>query len=104
MTTLNLKSKFSSTRGGGPTQPAYLAGHVLTEAIREGQPGTWPDKIELECTADYQRQSALMRLPIEVRRRIYELMFEEAGLAQHVYVKDGRYTHTTCITDHEGAR
>lgn len=87
----------------GPSEPAYLAGHILTEAIHaDVPPTTAPDPEELERTADDQRQSPLLRLPIEIRRYIYDDVFEDAGLTQHVYVKDGRYTHTRCITDHDG--
>lgn len=90
----------------------YLPGHVLTEAIpdkvREERPEerlegslTLPNLEEFDRTADDQRESALLRLPIEVRRQIYEATWEAAGSTRHVYIKDGRYTHTTCITDHD---
>lgn len=91
--------------GKASSEPAYCAGHVLTEAIPAAAPPSVhvgsPDLEHLEQTADSQRQSALLRLPAEVRLRIYDEVFREAGLAQHVYVKDGRYTHTACITDHD---
>lgn len=86
----------------GPSGLAYLNGHILTEAVpAEAPPSTPPDAESLEHTADDQRQSLLLRLPIEVRRRIYDAVWEEIGLTQHVYVKDGRYTHRACITDHD---
>lgn len=84
-------------------EPAYRAGHVLTEAIPAAAPPSVGslDPEQLEQTANAQRQSAFLRLPIEVRHRIYGEVFVEAGLAQHIYVKDGRYTHTACMTDHD---
>ena len=85
----------------GPSEPAYLAGHILTDAIHaEAPPIASPNLDELERTADGQRQSAFLRLPMDVRRQIYDNVFNDANLTQHVYVKDGRYTHTPCITDH----
>ncbi|SPO00284.1 uncharacterized protein DNG_03129 [Cephalotrichum gorgonifer] len=86
----------------GPSEPAYLGGQVLTEAIRaEAPPIATPDLEDLERTADYQQQSAFLRLPIEVRSPIYDMVFDQADLVQHVYVKNGRFTHATCITDHD---
>lgn len=104
--TLNMKTFLRKSKrpppDEAPPEPAYLAGHILTEAIHaEIPPATSPDPESLERTAHDQRQSALLRLPIEVRRQIYDDVFEGAGLTQHVYVKDGRYTHTECITDHD---
>lgn len=86
----------------GPSESAYLARHILTEAVPASpSPLTVTDLENLERTADPQCQSALLRLPIEVRVRIYDEVLEEAGRTQHVYVKDGRYTHTACVTDHD---
>lgn len=87
-----------------PDPKSYLPGHTLTEAIPEKapeEPPTPPDADEFERTANSQRESALLRLPIEVRRQIYDAAWEEAGLTRHIYIKNGCYTHTSCITDHD---
>lgn len=88
-------------RGRGPPRPAYFDRQVLTDAIPTWVGPSAPATETLENTADSQRQSILLRLPIEVRQRIYDKAFEEAGLTQHIYVKEGRYAHTPCITDHD---
>lgn len=91
----------------GPDPKTYLPEHVLTEAIPDkahdwapGEQDIDPDLEEFDGTGDSQRDSALLRLSIEIRRRIYDLLWEDAGLTRHIYIKHGRYTHTTCITDH----
>ena len=87
-----------------PDPKSYLPGHVLTEAIPDEAPEEQHTALNLEDfdrTGDSPRGSALLRIPIKVRRRIYDLLWEDAGLTRHIYVKDGRYTHTTCITDHD---
>lgn len=88
----------------GPSAPAYLAGHVLTEATpARSTSATRTNQVNFERTAHEQRQSVLLRLPVEVRQCIYDKVVTAAGLTQHIYVKDGRYTHTACVThDHEG--
>ena len=97
-----MKVKIPSFRGAD--DPDYLTEHILTEAIPAKSRAAavcTTDPADLERTANKQRQSALLRLPIEIRRRIYNHAFEDAGLTRHVYVKKGRYTHTACITDHD---
>lgn len=88
---------------------SYLPGHIFTEAIPDkaseepsNESLTLPSVQEFDRTANSQRESALLRLPIEVRRQIYDAVWEAAGLTRHIYIKDGRYAHMTCITDHDG--
>ena len=98
-----LKSVF--TRREDPPPPAHLSGHILTEACpTDPDPAHLdaPNLADFERTADAQRQSPFLRLPIEVRRRIYDNVWEDAGHVRHIYVKDGRYTHTARITKHNG--
>lgn len=84
----------------GPPGPSYLAGHILTEAIPSvTTSATRTNQEDIERTAHEQRQSIFLRLPTEVRLRIYDEVIKEAGLTQHIYVKGGRYTHTACITN-----
>lgn len=83
---------------------SVLDDHILTEAIPKPLPTTphlYPNSSVFEQNAHNQSQSPLLRLPAEVRQQIYAEAWESAGLTRHIYVKDGHYTHTTCITDHE---
>lgn len=87
-----------------PNPESYLPGHILTEAVLEAAPGgppVSPDADVFGKTADSQLGSALLRLPIEVRLQIYDELLEDAGYTRHIYVKNGAYTHTKCITDHD---
>lgn len=87
-----------------PDPESYLPGHILTEEVPEAAPegpSVSPDADVFEKTADSQLGSALLRLPIEVRLQIYDELWEDAGYTRHVYVKNGAYTHTKCITDHD---
>lgn len=102
MKRLKRRSKTAFPAECALSELAYLAGHVLTEAVHvDTPPATSPDHGELERTANDQRNSAFLRLPIEIRRQIYDIVFAEAGFTQHVYIKDYHYAHTTCITDHD---
>ena len=71
----------------------------------EAPPRRYPDKEQLERTANAQTQSHLFaRLPLDIRLRIYEEVFKHSGLVQHVCKSprgDG-YTHWPCSTDHDG--
>lgn len=89
-----------------PDPESYLPGHILTDAVPEAAPEgppVFPDANLFEQTADSQLGAVLLRLPIEVRLQIYDELWEDAGYTRHVYVKDGKYTHTKCITDHDAA-
>lgn len=96
---------------GGDEQPEpdpemYLPGHILTDAVpntvSEGSPAP-PDTNVFEETADSQLDSALLRLPIEVRLQIYDELWEDAGYTRHVFIRNGAYAHMKCITDHDAA-
>jgi hypothetical protein len=57
---------------------------------------------ELATRADCQRDALFFtRLPLELRRGIYNHLWHDYGTVQHIFTnKDGQYTHALCITDH----
>lgn len=82
--------------------------HILSEAepaSSAADPATgpkYPDSEQFWLSAHHQDQSPLFKLPYEVREAIYRHLLRSAGLKRHVFVADGRYTHTRCITDDDG--
>lgn len=59
---------------------------------------------ELETTSHHQLQSTFFgKLPLEIRRQIYEELWLSSGLNQHIYQKRGRFSHCPCVTDHDAA-
>ncbi|RYO86952.1 hypothetical protein DL766_009604 [Monosporascus sp. MC13-8B] len=65
----------------------------LSEPIPAGQ---------LAETAHHQFQSDFFgKLPLEIRRQIYEELWRSAGESQHIFHMSGRLRRCVCITDHD---
>ena len=88
------RSKVVVARGEGPSDPAYLAGQVLTEAVPAEPPPLvriYPENFD--STSNDQRQLALLRLPIEIRQRIYKKSSRRLAPLK-IYTSRAAATHT----------
>jgi hypothetical protein len=57
---------------------------------------------DLEASSHHQLQSTLFgKLPLEIRRQIYQELWLSSGLSQHVFERRGRLQHCPCIIDHD---
>ncbi|GKT48488.1 uncharacterized protein ColSpa_08669 [Colletotrichum spaethianum] len=99
-------SQDSEDEYSGLLRDVMPGGHVLTEAepasptIPEPAAGPkFPDADGFRASAHHQRQSVFFRLPYEVREPIYRQLLRAAGRRQHIFVANGRYTHTRCLID-----
>lgn len=59
-----------------------------------------PDLGRMVLSAEQQRSSRLMSLPLEIRTAIYEEVWADVGFVQHILLRDGGYTSMKCITNH----
>jgi hypothetical protein len=56
----------------------------------------------LDTTSHHQLQSTFFgKLPLEIRRQIYQELWASSGLDQHIYQKGGRFSHCPCTIDHD---
>jgi len=59
---------------------------------------------DLESSSHHQLDSTFFgKLPLEIRRQIYQELWLSSGLSQHVYERNGRISHCPCVIDHDAA-
>ncbi|CAF3540103.1 unnamed protein product [Fusarium graminearum] len=49
--------------------------------------------------ANPQSPSALVRLPTKIKEMIFQELWKDAGLSQHLILRDGRFSGMKCVTD-----
>lgn len=66
------------------------------------RPGTrYPDLEAIDSKTQPQRGSTLMQLPLEIRNAIFQELWNDAGVSQHIVLQDNRrYLRARCVTDH----
>ncbi|KAH7165279.1 hypothetical protein EDB81DRAFT_838087 [Dactylonectria macrodidyma] len=60
----------------------------------------YPDPAALASKAQPQSDSALMQLPSEIRNVIFQQVWQDAGVSQHILLQGDRYVLARCVTDH----
>lgn len=64
------------------------------------RPANYPDLGDMVSKVQPHDGPALMGLPREVRNLIMDILWNDAGIAQHIVFRRGRYTSSKCVTDH----
>lgn len=73
----------------------------LKPGKRSGDTGDTDQAFEgIASTSRQQKDSALMRMPPEIRCLILENLWNDAGAVQHIILQNGRYTSKKCVTNH----
>ncbi len=89
--------------GSGMEASYYTPADGDNSATKERAP--LPEPIpadQLAETAHHQLQSDFFgRLPLEIRRQIYEELWRTTSESQHIYHHDGRLRRCACVTDHD---
>ncbi len=83
-----------------PTDGTLLEGPIPKD--RRPRWFKYPNLPRIQRKRKSQSESALFRLPFEIRNLIYLEVWREAGLSQHIVVHHGGYTHTQCVINHDG--
>ncbi|KAK7927344.1 hypothetical protein PG985_004342 [Apiospora marii] len=75
-------------------------GSKLTTSLRATYSSCHPDPDAMALDLHTQSNSALMRLPLEIRDAILKESWMGAGVSQHLVVRNGHLQHATCVCDH----
>ncbi|KAM0499110.1 hypothetical protein ACHAP8_005819 [Fusarium lateritium] len=71
----------------------------LALCLRSGSTQTRPEQETIAQRANPQFTSALVQLPTEIKELIFEELWRDAGLSQHLILEGGRVVGLKCITD-----
>ncbi|KAM0203342.1 hypothetical protein ACHAQI_010403 [Fusarium lateritium] len=67
--------------------------------LRSVSGGARPDPEAIAQRADQQSLSPLVQLPSEIKELIFQELWRDEGLAQHLILRRGRVVGMTCVTD-----
>lgn len=76
------------------------AGQHFKQQKHDARPTQFSDLEAMVSAMQSQDDAALLRVPREIRDIIFDHLWNDAGLAQHIVFQNGHYSAAKCLTAH----